>query len=148
MGLTLPASGSIHIDTDSLIYTVQRHPAYYPLLEPFWESAERETREVFGSELLILETLAGPLKTGDTQLQAAFEQALFTSQIQLLPITRQVLREAAWLRATIPSLKAPDAIHASTALLHGSAMFVTNDQIFRRVPGLPVAILDALLSSS
>ena len=146
--LTIPASGSIHIDADTLIYTVQRHPTYYPLLAPFWETVGHDAREVYGSELLILETLAGPLKTGDTDLRAAFERALFSSQIELLPITREVLREAARLRATIPSLKTPDAIHAATALLYGSALFVTNDLTFRRVQGLSVAILDDVFSSA
>lgn len=64
---------------------------------------------------------------------------------RLLPITEDVLREAAHLRATIPTLKTPYAIHAATALLHGCALFVTNDTDFRRVPGLPLAILDDIV---
>ena len=33
---TLTASGIVYIDTMILIYTVERYPAYYPLLEPLW----------------------------------------------------------------------------------------------------------------
>ena len=61
------------------------------------------------------------------------------------PITQDVLREAARLRALIPGLKTPDAIHAATALVHGCALFVTSDVGFRRVPGLTLAILDDIL---
>ena len=145
--LILPSAGNIFVDANTLIYTVQRHPTYYPLLEPFWDAVDRDARDVFGSELLIIETLTGPLKSNDAALQTALERALFSSQIELLPISRHVLREATRLRATVPSLKTPDAIHASTALLHGSALFVTNDQAFRRIPGLSVAILDDILTS-
>ena len=34
--LTLPASGLVYIDTMVLIYTVERFPTYWPLLEPLW----------------------------------------------------------------------------------------------------------------
>ncbi|HEV3344661.1 MAG TPA: PIN domain-containing protein [Pirellulales bacterium] len=59
-----------------------------------------------------------------------------------MPITQSALREAARLRATIPALRTPDALHAATALISGSACFVTNDKTFRRIPGLPVILLD------
>jgi hypothetical protein len=44
--------------------------------------------------------------------------------------------------ATIPALTTPDHIDSATALSHNCAPFVTNDFGFRRVPGLPLAILD------
>jgi predicted nucleic acid-binding protein len=58
-----------------------------------------------------------------------------------------VLRQAAVLRATIPSLRTPDAIHAATALLGNCDMFLTNDPGFRRVPGLPLILLSNVLQS-
>jgi predicted nucleic acid-binding protein len=58
-----------------------------------------------------------------------------------------VLREAARLRATIAGLRAPDAIHAATALLSGCALFVTNDAGFKRVPGLPLVVLDDVIAA-
>ena len=57
------------------------------------------------------------------------------------------LREAARLRATIPGLKTPDVIHAATALLNGCALFVSNDTGFRRIPGLPLVLLDDVLAA-
>lgn len=38
--LTLPASGQVYIDTMTLIYTVERYPAYWPLVEPMWQAAQ------------------------------------------------------------------------------------------------------------
>jgi predicted nucleic acid-binding protein len=49
------------------------------------------------------------------------------------------------LRAAIPSLRTPDALHAATSRLRGCAQFLTNDDGFRKVPGLPVIILREVL---
>jgi predicted nucleic acid-binding protein len=144
--LILPASGFVYTDANTIIYTVQRHPHYYPLLELFWDAVATTGHHVLGSELLILETLVGPLKSGDAALLTAFENALFRSYLRLVPISEDVLREAARLRASVSGLRAPDAIHAATALLNGCTLFVTNDVGFRRVPGLPLAILDDVLA--
>jgi predicted nucleic acid-binding protein len=97
--------------------------------------------------LILLEILVGPLRSGDTVLAARREALWRQANTGLLPITQDVLREAARLRALIPGLKTPDAVHAATALLHGCILFVTNDVGFRRVPGLPLAILDDVLAA-
>jgi predicted nucleic acid-binding protein len=48
--------------------------------------------------------------------------------------------------ATAPrSLRTPDALHAATGGSCGCTLFFTNDVGFRRVPGLPVVILDDVL---
>ena len=65
----------------------------------------------------------------------------------LLPISRDILHEAARLRANISGLKTPDAIHAATALLHGCTLFVSNDVGFRRVPNLPLVLLDDIVAT-
>jgi predicted nucleic acid-binding protein len=144
--LTLPASGLVYIDANSLIYTVEKHPVYGPLLQPLWQAAHAKTVEVVGSDLLLMETLVGPLKSGDTALAKAYELALLGTDMRLLPITQPILREAARLRATT-KMKTPDALHAATAQQVGCVLFVTNDAGFRVVPGLPLAILDDVLKA-
>lgn len=143
--MTLPASGAVYIDTMTLIYTVERYPAYWPLLDPLWRAAQARTIEIISSELTLMEALVGPLKSGNATLERAFEQALLGTGMRLLPITQLVLREAAQLRATT-RLRTPDALHAATAQLAGCALFVTNDAGFRGVPGLPLVVLDDLLT--
>lgn len=142
--LTLPTSGLVYIDTMALIYTVERYPAYWPLLEPLWLVAQTRTIEIVSSELTLMEVLVGPLKSGNRTLENAFEQALLGTDMRLLPITQPILRAAARLRATT-RLKTPDALHAATALNAGCALFVTNDVGFRGVASLPLVILDDLL---
>jgi predicted nucleic acid-binding protein len=97
-----------------------------------------------GSQLLLLEVLTGVLKRNDAELLFDYEQVLQASELQLLPINRSILREAARLRATI-NLKTPDAIHAATALSVGCVQLITNDADFRRVTNLNVIILKDLI---
>ncbi len=88
-----------------------------------------------------------PLRQGNLILQAAYQAALFESDLVLLPLTQEILREAARLRAEIAGLRTPDALHAATALVAGCTLFLTNDTGFRRVPGLPLTLLDDVLAS-
>ena len=143
--LTLPASGVVYVDTMTLIYTVERFPAYWPLLEPLWQTAQAGAVEIVSSELTLMEVLVGPLKSGNAALERAFEQVLLGTEMRLLPITQPILREAARLRATT-KLRTPDALHAATAGQVGCVLFVTNDVGFRGVASLPLVILDDLLT--
>jgi predicted nucleic acid-binding protein len=137
----LPAAGVMYVDAVTVIYTVERYPLYWPLVEPLWKAVQAKTIEAVTSELTLLECLVKPLKTGDAALVGLFERALLGTDIRLVPISHSVLREAAQLRAAT-KLKTPDAIHAATARQAGCALFVTNDAGFRGLAGLPVAVLD------
>lgn len=142
--LILPASGLVYLDANPIIYSVEKHPVYWPLLQPVWQAAKGKTIEIVSSDLALMETLVGPLKSGNAALASAYEQLYRQAQTRLLPITHPILRGAAQLRAAT-KLKTPDALHAATALEAGCALFVTNDPDFRRVASLPLAILDDLL---
>lgn len=145
--LILPTSGTVYVETPTLIYTVERHPVYGSLLDPLWRAALAGQVTPISSELIITEALVMPLRQGNLILQAADEAALFEADLVLLPLTQEILREAARLRAEITGLRTPDALHAATALVVGCALFLTNDIGFRRVPGLPLALLDDVLAS-
>jgi predicted nucleic acid-binding protein len=143
--LTVPSAGLVYFDTNPVIYSVEKHPVYGPLLQPLWQAAKAKTIEIVSSELTLMETLIGPLKSGDTALANAYEQLFQQAQTRLLPISQAILRDAARLRATT-KLKTPDALHAATALDAGCVLFVTNDAGFRSVASLPLVILDDLLT--
>lgn len=146
--LSLPVGGTIYVETPIVIYTVEPHPTYAPLLRPLWQAVQAQSVQVISSELILLEALVHPIRRNDSSLQAAYERLLLaTPAVTLLPLTQDILREAARLRAEIPGLRTPDALHAATALLAGCALFLTNDIGFRRVPGLPLALFDDVLAS-
>jgi predicted nucleic acid-binding protein len=143
--LILPATGPVYADAQIFIYSVEKHPTYAPALRPLWEAVDRGDFEVVSSELTLLETLIGPLKQGDVALEADYENVFVSPGIRLLPITAPILRTAARHRAVLSRLRTPDALHAATGGSCGCTLFLTNDVIFRRIPGLPVIILDDVL---
>jgi predicted nucleic acid-binding protein len=143
--LIVPAAGLVYLDTNPIIYSVEKHPVYWPLLQPLWQATKGKTIEIVSSDLTLMETLTGPLKLGDAGLVRAYEQLFQQAQTRLLPVTHAILRDAGQLRATTTKLKTPDALHAATAQQAGCVLFVTNDAGFRRVATLPsLVILDDL----
>jgi predicted nucleic acid-binding protein len=109
-----------------------------------WLAAKAKNIEIVSSDLVLMEVLIGPLKSGDTALANNYEQLFQQPQTHLIPITHVILREAAQLRATTKQ-RTPAAIHAATAQNVSCVQFITNDVGFRAVPALPVVILDDLL---
>ncbi len=144
--LTPPAGGAVGVDAQILIYSIEGHDVYASLLLPLWLAAKTKQVEIVASELVRLEVTVRPRRQGNRVLLRMYDELLDGTRLRLLPVTRAVLEGAAQMRADVPSLRTPDAIHAATAALHQCAMFVTNDAGFRRVQVLPTVILDDLLA--
>ena len=144
--LILPPSGTVYVDTQILIYTVERHPTFLPIIEPIWRAARANSIAVVSSELALMECLVLPLRSGNRALRTAYEQALLGTELRLFPIGQTVLMEAARIRATSSAVRTPDAIHGATAIVHGCSLLVTNDTGFRRITGTPVVVIQDLLS--
>jgi predicted nucleic acid-binding protein len=138
--LNLPSSGVVYVDTSPIIYGIEKHPRFFPAWEPLWDAVEFGNIQLVTSHLTILESLVVPLKQKNSVMVALFKQTLMASELQLLPITIEIVEAAADLRADF-NLKTPDAIHAATALKAGASLFITNDGAFRRVTGLSVTVL-------
>lgn len=145
--LTLPTGGSVYLDANGFIYSVERIEPYASLLQPLWRAAQERKLEIVSSELAILETLVKPLREKDETLARIFRDLLLDSrEVRLIPTTTAIWETAAHLRAVL-GLKTPDAIHAASAVAARSALFVTNDPHFRRVRELSVVILKELVEA-
>ncbi len=142
--LILPTGGSVYVDANAIIYSIERVAPYHGLLAPMWESARAGRFTLASSELVALETLIKPLRDGNTRLEMLFRSILAAAEMNLIPATLAPWEDAARIRAAT-RLATPDALHAATALRAGSALFITNDTDFRRVRGLPVVVLRDLL---
>lgn len=144
--LSFQPSSLVYVDAQVIIYSVEKFVNYFPTLEPMWLKLKAGEIRLVTSELTLLETLVMPLRQADTALVQTYEQLLSGTDIQLISISQQLLREAATLRASV-NLKTPDAIHATTALSANCAFFLTNDRAFRNVPKLSTIILDDVIAS-
>jgi predicted nucleic acid-binding protein len=144
--LNFQPSSLVYVDAQIIIYSVEKFPNYFPALESMWFKLKASEIKLVTSELALLETLVMPLRQADVKLVQTYEQLLLETDIQLIPISQKILRDAAILRATV-NLKTPDAIHAATALSANCTFFLTNDRAFRNVSKLSATILDDVIAS-
>ncbi len=142
--LTFPPSSRVYLDTAPIIYSVEKHADYWQILVSLWQLLKSGEIEVITSELTLLETLVQPIRENNQILISAYETLLTKTEIELHPITLNVLRESAKLRAA-ENLKTPDAIHAATATAANCQYLLTNDPAFKRIQTLNVIILSDLL---
>ena len=142
--LSFPLSAKVYLDTSPVIYSVEKHADYWQILVPLWNALKADEIEVFTSELTLLETLVQPIKQNNQPLVSAYETLLTNTDIKLLPISLDILRESANLRA-VQNLKTPDSIHAATAFSANCEYFITNDDGFKRLSNINVIILSELI---
>jgi predicted nucleic acid-binding protein len=145
--IKLPFKGRVYVDSVVLIYSVERNPFYAGLLRRFWAAVAASAVEVVTSELSILETLVDPLRRDDVAVVAEYEEFFELPAAQLWPVDRQVLREAAELRASHRGLRTPDSIHAATASVGQCRSFFTNDRALARLPGFNVLVAQDLIAA-
>ena len=146
VSLTLPTGGSVYIDANVIIYSIERIEPYRELLAPMWQEARAGRFALASSELVVLETLIKPLREGNARLEMLFRSIFAAAEMDLIPATLAIWEEAARIRAAT-GLKTSDALHAATALSAGCTLFVTNDTDFRRVEDLPIVVLDDLVQA-
>lgn len=64
--------------------------------------------------------------------------------VQVVAVSTSIAQAASRIRAAY-NLRTPDAIQIATAIEQGASFFITNDPIFKRVPGISIIVLDMLL---
>jgi predicted nucleic acid-binding protein len=136
--ISVPVSGPVYLDTNAVIYFVERIEPFRTASLPLWSALNAGQLLAVTSELTLLEVLVKPFRDGNSALATLYRNVLLSGGgIRCAPVRRKVLEAAARIRAD-HGLKTPDAIHAATAQDAGCVLFVTNDGGFRRVPGLSV----------
>lgn len=132
MGRVSNALGKrIYLDSNMVIYAIEGMAKFAAQIQPILDAMDGGEIFVVTSELTLAEVLVGPIKAGNFPVQQTYRAFLTTTSIvEIIPITRPILEEAARLRATT-RLKLPDAIHLATALHLQCDSFVTNDDLFR-----------------
>jgi len=71
--LTLPESSVIYVDTVVVIYSIEKFPNYFPLLEPLWQKLQAGTVQVMTSEITLLETLVMPIRQSNAEMIRRYE---------------------------------------------------------------------------
>jgi predicted nucleic acid-binding protein len=138
----------VGIDTSVFIYQVEESAKYVEPVDRIFAWLEVPSNSAATSTITMLELLVQPYQQSDVHRVNKFYALLSTyPNLEWIPPTLDIADSAARLRAE-HRLKIPDALQAATALAAQATAFVTNDAVFRRLPGLEVLILDEILVTS
>ena len=133
----------IYVDSGIIMRLLEGLPSVREPIESHMLKLSLEERLLLTSRLACLECRCKPLREKNVQLLALYDSFFRAPEIHLGEIDQSVIESATELRAN-HRWKTPDAIHASTALLHQAAEFWTTDEYFRQWDKLPVRIFPAV----
>ena len=135
-------NNTVYLDTAPIIYYVENIFPYSDLLEPVFQAVKSGSLRICTATLTLAETLVVPYRKKDLMLLEKIETLLTkTSDLTLLPLTSDVARETAKIRAEF-SFKTPDAVQLATARISGIDYFLTNDKGLKQFSPLQIILLD------
>ncbi len=133
----------IALDTNIFVYAYERSDESGERARTLLKKIIQPKSKIFLSVLVFEEFLVKIYKKGLQKKLNQYESFLTGGGIfTVLDVNRQIARVAAKLRATYPSLRAPDAIHLASAIEAGVKVFITTDRkLPRKVGRLTIKIL-------
>lgn len=131
----------VALDTSIWIYHFEGSSAYGRAADSVLDAVAQGQVSAVASELVLLELLVAPLRTGSLDTADEIELALLHfPNLRLAPVTRSVLVHAADIRAR-HGLRTPDAIMLATAVESGATLAITNDDAWRKVKEVEILLL-------
>jgi predicted nucleic acid-binding protein len=128
----------VYLDTNVVIRGMERTDAGADDVGRLMDLAQQGRLALTTSELTLCEVLVRPLKAGDDLLVQSYLDLLTRDLlVELRPVTREVLIEAARIRARSPATLA-DAMHAATAMLAHCEAIVSYDRRLSELSSVPV----------
>jgi predicted nucleic acid-binding protein len=134
----------VFLDACALIYWQEvTEPFYSQLIATLTKIHQQNpTAKIAVSRLSQLECLVKPYKDNDLELISNYQAFFNADDLIIVELNAEIMQHAAILRATIKSLKPPDALQAACALsLPDEIIFVTNDDGFEKISQLPIQLL-------
>jgi predicted nucleic acid-binding protein len=153
MGMIVTISQkNIYLDSNVFIYLLEGYPEFVPLLKNIFKLIDNGSLQAITSELTLAETLVKPMADKNFSLQQIYQNTIQASAVlQVIPITRDILIEAATLRAesgVSGPIRLPDAIHIATARANHCQTFLTNDKQLKKIPNVDVILMSEIKDST
>jgi predicted nucleic acid-binding protein len=144
----LTAPTRIFLDTAPIIYFVEAHPIYLPVVESVFRRLDEGSLLAMTSPVTLAECLIHPIRKGNLVLADGFIDLVSGGPgTVLVSINGSHARTAAELRAT-HNLTLTDAFQLAIAIGTGCDIFLTNDVTLKRVSGANVVTVDDLRTAS
>jgi len=135
------------IDSSPIIYFVEAHPIYDPLVTDLFRMIGQGSITGFTSMITLCEVLTKPYRAQSQSLIQRYRSLLLDSNhFVCLDIDSNIAELASQLRAKY-QLLTPDAMQIAMAISANCEAFLTNDKNLRRVNEVQVLIIDDLMVS-
>ncbi len=134
----------VALDTSPLIYLIEEHPLWLPVVRPFFQALDDGHFRAVTSTITLTEVLVHPLRHSQPALADQYRNILLgAANLITIPVTAQIANQAAELRAQY-GLKTPDAIQLAAAIQASAGIFVTNDKAISLPGTIRIVTLDKL----
>lgn len=135
----------VGLDTAPLIYFMEKHPTYHPLVSPLFVALAAGQFTAVTSMITVVETMVRPLRQKQLTLARRYQEILLhTRHLTTYDLTPMIAAKAAEIRADY-GLRTPDAIQLATVINGGGDFFLTNDHALTKYPDLQIILIDNLL---
>jgi predicted nucleic acid-binding protein len=138
------ASKVVYLDTAPLVYFIEGHSIYQPVLASLFDFNDKGGFSFITSAITLLEVLVKPLREEQAGVARIYRDVLTTAPgIEILDFTAAIAEKAAGLRARY-NLRTPDAIQLATSIEAGADYFLTNDHRLKVVSETTVVTVTEL----
>jgi len=137
---------TIFLDTAPVIYFIEAHHQFGPLVKQVVELMNENRIQAFTSVLTLSEVLPKPVETGNDELVEKFKTYLKNGpNLTMLPIGETIGETAGVLRGKYPYLKTVDAVQIAAALDAEADAFLTNDKKLSVIKEIKILVLSDYL---
>lgn len=140
--LSLDHIRRMFVDTAPIIYFVEKHPRYFPIIHPIFERIDKGHLTMVTSPITLAECLVHPYRMGHTDTVRLLTE-LLVDQMHFVRIDERIASQSAELRARY-HLGLPDALQCAIALDTGCDAFLTNDIALKQVTELNIIVVEEL----
>lgn len=134
----------VGLDTAPLIYFIEKHPSYHPMVRPFFVALANGQFAGVTSTITLVETLTHPLRHHHHELARRYREIMLnTPHLTTLDVSPDIAQKAAEIRAHY-QIRTPDAIQLAAALQGGATFFVTNDRGLQKFSEIKVLVVEDL----
>jgi predicted nucleic acid-binding protein len=133
---------AVFLDSAPIIYFVEAHPRYAPIVRELFQRLEYGGITAVTSPITLAECVTQPIKRGMPEVGSKFANVIVRAQnTRFSEISDVMALTAARLRANHP-ITLLDALQIAVAIETGCDAFLTNDKRLSRVKEMRMIVVD------
>lgn len=132
----------VFLDTAPIIYFLDDHFVYGEKAALIFDQFLLLGSKMFTSVITAEEYLVYPMRDNNWEKVDVFFQFRDFYKIDLVPISLEIAKKAASIRAKYPSFKSMDALQLAVAVIMDGDLFLTNDKQLKQFNEIPCITID------